>query len=281
MNGAPYTQRLVLDQGYFPGGLMTAPTDADLRRDIELAKAMGFNGARKHQKVEDPRWLYWADRLGFLVWGEMPSFHEDSPEARRRLTAEWTEVVVRDRDHPCIVAWVPANESFGLGSGAGPFLDGLYRLTKALDPSRPAVSNDGWEHATTDLCTLHDYGSPAELALRYRTLESALEPHASPRPAYLPGYSHRGEPVIVSEFGGIALAGSGGFGWSEARDPEALLHTYGALVEALMAPGPVEGFCYTQLTDVEQERNGLLTFERQPKVDPSLLRPITQITKKR
>jgi beta-galactosidase/beta-glucuronidase len=280
LNGAPYIQRLVLDQGYFPGGLMTAPSAAELRRDVESAKAMGFNGARKHQKVEDPRWLYWADRLGFLVWAEMPSFHQDSPEARRRLAAEWTEVVVRDRDHPSVVAWVPANETFGLGSGAAPFLDEMYRLTKSLDTTRPAVSNDGWEQATTDLCTLHDYGSPAELAQRYRTLETALDPGARPRPAYLPGYSHRGEPVIVSEFGGIALAGSGGFGWSEAKDPKDLLDTYSALVDALMAPGPVEGFCYTQLTDVEQERNGLLKFDREPKVEPSLLRAITQTPKR-
>jgi beta-galactosidase/beta-glucuronidase len=280
LNGAPYVQRLVLDQGYFPGGLMTAPSVADLRTDIELAKSMGFNGARKHQKVEDPRWLYWADRLGFLVWGEMPSFQEDSPDARRRLAAEWTEVLLRDRDHPSIVTWVPANESFGLGEEAAPFLDDLHRLTKTLDPTRPAVSNDGWEHATTDLCTLHDYGSPAELAQRYATLQSALDPGARPKPAYLPGYSHHGEPVIVSEFGGVALAESGGFGWSEAKDPEALLHTYRALVEALMAPGPVEGFCYTQLTDVEQERNGLLTFNREPKIDPALLLPITRLPKR-
>jgi beta-galactosidase/beta-glucuronidase len=280
LNGAPYIQRLVLDQGYFPGGLMTAPSAAGLRRDIQLAKAMGFNGARKHQKVEDPRWLYWADRLGFLVWSEMPSFHEDSAEARQRLAAEWTEVVRRDRDHPSIVAWVPANESFGLGPDAAPFLDELHRLTKTLDPTRPAVSNDGWEHATTDLCTLHDYGSPTELATRYRTVDSALDPRARPRPAYLPGYSHLGEPIIVSEFGGMALAGSGGFGWSEAKGPGALLETYRELVQALMAPGPVEGFCYTQLTDVEQERNGLLTFNREPKIDPALLRPITQIPKR-
>jgi beta-galactosidase/beta-glucuronidase len=280
LNGEPYVQRLVLDQGYFAGGLMTAPSGDDLRRDIELAKSMGFNGARKHQKVEDPWWLYWADRLGFLVWEEMPSFHEDSPEARRRLTAEWTEVVKRDRNHPCIVAWAPANESFGLAPGAAPFLDDLYRLTKELDPSRPVVSNDGWEHATSDLCTLHDYGPPAELARRYRSLESALDPNARPRPAYLPGYSHRGEPVIVSEFGGIALAGRGGFGWSEAKDPEALLQTYEEMVEALMAPGPVVGFCYTQLTDVEQERNGLLTFDRELKIDAALIRPITQSPKR-
>jgi len=279
LNGTPYTQRLVLDQGYFPAGLLTAPSDAHLRSDIELAKAMGFNGARKHQKVEDPRWLYWADRLGFLVWGEMPSFHEDSPAARRRLVAEWTDVVRRDRDHPSIVAWVPANESFGLGPDAAPFLDELYHLTKTLDATRPVVSNDGWEHATTDLCTLHDYGSPAELAKRYRNLDLTLDPRARLRPAYRPGYTHCGEPVIVSEFGGVALVGSGGFGWSEVSDPGTLLETYRELVQALMDPGPVEGFCYTQLTDVEQERNGLLTFEREPKIDPSLIRPVTQTPK--
>jgi beta-galactosidase/beta-glucuronidase len=280
LNGEPYVQRLVLDQGYFPGGLMTAPSDVDLRRDIELAKSMGFNGARKHQKVEDPRWLYWADRLGFLVWSEMPSFHRDSPEARRRLTAEWTQVVLRDRDHPCIFAWVPANESFGLNENPANFFEELYRVTKTLDATRPVVSNDGWQHATTDLCTLHDYGSPSELAQRYSSLESALGPHARPQPPYLPGYSHHGEPVMVSEFGGIALAGTGGFGWSEAKDPADLLKTYRGMVEALMAPGPVQGFCYTQLTDIEQERNGLLTIDRTPKIDPALIRPITQTAKK-
>jgi beta-galactosidase/beta-glucuronidase len=278
LNGEPYVQRLVLDQGYFPGGLMTAPTDADFRRDIELARSLGFNGARKHQKVEDPRWLYWADRLGFLAWSEMPNFHEDSPAARARLAAEWSEAVRRDRDHPCIVAWVPVNESFGLAGDAGPFLDRLYRLTKELDPTRPVISNDGWEHASGDLCTLHDYDPGPVLARRYRTLESALAPRG--HPLYLPGHGYRGEPVIVSEFGGVALAGGGGFGWSEVASPAALLAGYREMVEALMAPGPVAGFCYTQLTDVEQERNGLLTFEREPKLDPALLKPITETRKR-
>ena len=282
LNGAPYIQRLVLDQGYFPGGLLTAGTDAHLRRDIELAKAMGFNGARKHQKVEDPRWLYWADTLGFLVWAEMANFHQHSQDAERRLVAEWREAVLRDRDHASIVAWVPMNESFGLGpSPPAAFLNHLYEQTHALDGTRPVMSNDGWEHATSDMCTLHDYGPAVGLADRYRTEESALAPDARPHPAYLPGYRHQGEPVIVSEFGGVALAGSGGFGWSEAEGAPALLKTYEEMVDALMAPGPVEGFCYTQLTDVEQETNGLLTSNRQPKLDAEMVRAVTQIPKRR
>jgi beta-galactosidase/beta-glucuronidase len=281
LNGEPYVQRLVLDQGYFPGGLMTAASDADFQRDIELAKALGFNGARKHQKVEDPRWLYWADRLGFLVWGEMASFRQHSADSETRFKSEWAEAVGRDRDHPCIVAWVPINESDGLGPNPAGFLDEVYRMTKELDPTRPVVSNDGWEHATTDLCTLHDYATAPDLARRYRDLATTLDPQARPRPPYLPGYSYRGEPVIVSEFGGVGLAGSGGWGYSEANGPAGLTATYRQMVEALMEPGPVEGFCYTQLTDIEHERNGLLTFDRQPKVRPDLIRPITQAEKRR
>ena len=281
LNGEPYVQRLVLDQGYFPGGLMTAASAADLRRDVELARALGFNGARKHQKIEDPRWLFWADRLGLLVWAEMPSFREDSAVARRRHLAEWSEAVRQQRGHPCIVTWVPMNESDGLAAGAAPFLDELYRTTKELDPTRPVVSNDGWEHATTDLCSVHDYAPAADLARRYRNLETALEPGARTRPAFLPGYDYGGQPLVVSEFGGIALASDAGWGYSEAAGPDALAHAYREMVEALMAPGPVEGFCYTQLTDVEQERNGLLTFDRRPKVDLELIRAITRIPKQR
>ncbi len=283
LNGRPYVQRLILDQGYFPGGLLTAASDGDLRHDIELAKSMGFNGARKHQKVEDPRWLYWADTLGFVVWGEMPNFHEHSAAAESRLVSEWTEAVLRDRDHPSIVAWAPLNESFGM-AGVEPgaqaqFQNRLYRLTRELDGTRPVVSNDGWEHALTDMCTLHDYAGADVLRSRYRSLETTLDPKARAEPPFLPGFSYRGEPVMVSEFGGVALVGSTGFGWSQAVDSEALLNTYRSLVEALMAAGPVEGFCYTQLTDIEQEQNGLLTFDRRPKVAPELLRKVTETPK--
>ena len=284
LNGKPYIQRLVLDQGYFPDGLLTAPSDEALRRDIELARTLGFNGARKHQKAEDPRWLYWADRLGFLVWAEMPSFHEHSAEAERRLTAEWREVVHRDRDHPCVVTWVVANESFGLdhvdASVRSSFLVRLYNLTRDLDSTRPVVSNDGWEHSLTDLCTIHDYSPPAALAQRYRSIDRALDQSANGHPPYDPGFSYRGEPMLVTEFGGLRVQGSGGWGWLEVGDRDEFVRAYHSLIEGLMDAGPVQGFCYTQLTDVEQEQNGLLTFDRKPKVEPSLIRTPTQTPKR-
>jgi beta-galactosidase/beta-glucuronidase len=284
LNGEPYIQRLVLDQGYFPGGLLTAPTDDALRHDIELAQAFGFNGARKHQKTEDPRWLYWADRLGFLAWSEMPSFHEHSAEAERRLPAEWTEVVLRDRDHPSVVAWVVANESFGL-EGIDPevrttFTAHLYNLTHDLDHTRPVVSNDGWEHSLSDLCTVHDYEPPSVFAQRYRSLDTALEVGANGHSAFDSGCSYRGQPFLVTEFGGVRVSGPGGWGWLEVKDQDEFLQVYRGLIEGLMGPGPVQGFCYTQLTDVEQEQNGLLTFDRVPKVDPGLVRPVTQTPKR-
>lgn len=283
LNGEPYVQRLVLDQGYFPEGLLTAPSDTALRRDIELAKAFGFNGARKHQKIEDPRWLYWADVLGFLVWTEMPSFHEHSAAAEARLIAEWREAVVRDRSHPSIVAWVPANESFGLGeideAARARFVVSLYELTRTLDGSRPVVSNDGYEHALSDLCTLHDYSGPSEMARRYRRLGSTLEPSAPPHLPFLPGYRYRGEPILVTEFGGLRFEDSGGWGYLDVSDRQDFVEAYRALIRALMDPGPIQGFCYTQLADVEQECNGLVTADREHKVDPALIHAITQTLK--
>lgn len=279
LNGKPFIQRLVLDQGYFPDGLLTAPSDDALRRDIELALAFGFNGARKHQKAEDPRWLYWADRLGFLVWSEMPSFHEHSDAAEHRLAAEWSNVVRRDRDHPCVVAWVVANESFGLdrieASMRSSFLVRLYHQTHDLDDTRPVISNDGWEHSLTDLCTIHDYSPPRPLAQRYRTEASALDGSANGHPVFDPGFDYRGQPMLVTEFGGLRIAGEGGWGWLEVEDRDEFIRVYGRLIDALMQPGPLQGFCYTQLTDVEQEQNGLLTFDRRPKVEPRLIRPAT------
>jgi beta-galactosidase/beta-glucuronidase len=279
LNNRPYYQRLVLDQGYFPEGLLTAPTDDDLREDIELAKEMGFNGARKHQKVEDPRWLYWADALGFLVWGEMANAYQYSPDYVRRITGEWQEAIRRDYNHPCIVAWVPMNESWGVPELASDpaqvdHLLALYHLTRSVDRTRLVVSNDGWEHALTDLCTIHDYGDSQDLASRYATPESSVSARPARRPIYAPGHGYRGEPILITEFGGIAFSGEG-WGYSTVSDAEEFLGRYGSLIAALLGSEAVQGFCYTQLTDVEQEINGLLTYDRQPKVELARIREIT------
>ena len=281
LNDRPLYQRLVLDQGYFPQGILTAPTDEDLRRDVELAKEMGFNGARKHQKVEDPRWLFWADTLGFLVWGEMANAYQYSPAYVRRLTAEWQEAVIRDYNPPCIVAWVPMNESWGVPNLASDrsqteHLLALYHLTRSLDPTRSVVSNDGWEHAITDLCTIHDYRDAETLAKSYTTPESAIAAEPADRPLYVPGNAYRGEPILITEFGGIAYSGDEeGWGYSTVAGGDEFLERYEALIAALLRCQPVQGFCYTQLTDVEQEVNGLLTYDRKPKANLDRIREIT------
>jgi beta-galactosidase/beta-glucuronidase len=281
LNDRPLYQRLVLDQGYFPDGLLTAPTDGDLRRDIELAKEMGFDGARKHQKVEDPRWLFWADTLGFLVWGEMANAYQYGPGYVRRITAEWQEAIERDYNHPCIVAWVPMNESWGVPNLASDpaqteHLLALYHLTRSIDPTRPVVSNDGWEHATTDLCNIHDYRDAAALAESYATPESALAAEPANKPIYVDGHAYRDEPILITEFGGIAFSGDEqGWGYRTVAEADEFLERYGSLVRALLHSAPVQGFCYTQLTDVEQEVNGLLTYDRKPKVDLTHIREIT------
>jgi beta-galactosidase/beta-glucuronidase len=281
LNGRPLYQRLVLDQGYFPDGILTAPADDDLRRDVELAKEMGFNGVRKHQKVEDPRWLYWADTLGLLVWGEVANAYEYSIDYVRRITAEWQEAVERDYNHPCIVAWVPMNESWGVPDLAREpaqteHLLALYHLTRSIDGTRPVVSNDGWEHALTDLCTIHDYRDADVLKASYGSRESAVHAVPTRRPIYVAGHGHRGEPILISEFGGIALSGDErGWGYSSVAGAGEFLERYESLIEALLRSEPVQGFCYTQLTDVEQEVNGLLTYDRNPKAPLEKIREIT------
>src|SRR5688572_19482750 len=177
LNGRPYPLRMVLDQGYWPETGQTAPDDDALRRDVELAKDMGFNGVRKHQKIEDPRYLYWADALGLLVWGEMPSAYLFNRESVERLTREWLAALERDISHPCIIAWVPFNESWGVpdlpdSPAQRHWVQSLYHLTKTLDPTRPVIGNDGWESVATDIIGIHDYEhDPERIARRYGTEE--------------------------------------------------------------------------------------------------------------
>ncbi|WP_223869732.1 glycoside hydrolase family 2 protein [Paenibacillus sabuli] len=284
LNNRPYPMRLVLDQGYFPTGLLTAPDDEALRRDVELTKAMGFNGARKHQKIEDPRYLYWADRLGLLVWGEMANAYHFTEEYAGRVTREWIEAVERDYNHPCLVAWVPLNESWGVVNICNdPQQEqhalAMYHLTKSLDPTRPVVSNDGWEHTRTDLITIHDYAWQREvLEARYAERERALQARPSNRWVLVPGYPDEGQPVLLTEFGGIAFKKSEweGWGYSGAQDEEDFARRLADVIEPVRRAPVLQGFCYTQLTDVEQEINGLLTYDRQPKLPLEQIRAIVE-----
>jgi len=277
LNGRPYPLRMVLDQGYWPESGMTAPDAGALRRDIELAKEMGFNGVRKHQKIEDPRYLYWADRLGLLVWTEMPSPYRFTTTAIERLTREWLEVIRRDYSHPCVIVWVPFNESWGVPNlpdipSQRHFVEALYHLTRTLDPTRLVVGNDGWESSATDLLGIHDYDdSPERLAVRYRMDDehSHLFRHERPggRMLTLAGHPHQGLPIVLSEFGGIACCerDDGFWGYSCASDPENLAQRYAALLDVVRRLPGMAGYCYTQFTDTYQEANGLLYADRRPK----------------
>lgn len=274
LNNHPYYMKLVLDQGYYPEGLLTAPDDDGIRRDVELTKAMGFNGARKHQKIEDPRYLYWCDKLGLLVWGEMANAYEMNEDYVRRFAAEWQASIERDFNHPCIVAWVPLNESWGVPNILHDVREqqhalAMYHWTKSLDPGRLVISNDGWEHMKSDLLTIHDYEWREEkLKERYADTASAITARPADRQLHVGGTEYRNEPIVVSEFGGISFKKSDweGWGYSGAVDDEDFLRRFAAVVRPLLASPVVQGFCYTQLTDVEQEINGLLTYDRKPKV---------------
>jgi beta-galactosidase/beta-glucuronidase len=279
LNGQPYYLRLVLDQGYWPDTLMTPPSDEALRQDIELVKQMGFNGVRKHQKIEDPRFLYWADVLGLLVWEEMPSAYRFTPQAVERMMKEWAEVIERDASHPCVVVWVPFNESWGVPDlTATPahrnYVQALYHLTKTLDPTRPVIGNDGWESAATDILAIHDYDSkPQRLAKRYGPEVKLSDLFDRQRPGgrvlTLDGYPHQGQPIMLTEFGGIAYTEpeEASKTWGYARSSNAIeLHKqYADLLYVVNQVEIFSGFCYTQLTDTFQEANGLLYADRTPK----------------
>lgn len=274
LNNRPYFLRLVLDQGYFPDGILTAPSDEAFIQDIELTQAMGFNGVRKHQKMEDPRFLYWCDRKGLLVWGEAANAYNYSEEYVRRFTQEWQEVIERDYNHPSIVVWVPMNESWGIPNVKNDQRQqqhglALYHLTKSLDDTRPVIYNDGWEMMDTDLVAIHDYAWQEEvLNERYASIEKAVHSLPGNREIFVGGATYQGQPILITEFGGIAYKKSEweGWGYSGADNDEDYLQRLAAVIRPLHRSPIVQGFCYTQLTDVEQEINGLVTYDRKPKV---------------
>jgi hypothetical protein len=271
--------RLVLDQGYWPESGLTAPDDAALRRDVELVKQLGFNGVRKHQKIEDPRFLYWADVLGLMVWEEMPSAYRFSDDTIRRVTTEWLAAMQRDVSHPCIIAWVPFNESWGVPdlphvAAQREFVRGVYHLTKSLDPTRPVIGNDGWEMIVSDIIAIHDYdGSPERITRRYaRTEQNLADLYANERPGHrqllIDGFTAGGRPVMLTEFGGIAYHKDtkNTWGYRRAGTAKEFAAQYANLLAAVHSLPLFAGLCYTQFTDTYQEANGLLYMDRTPKV---------------
>ncbi|HWL96472.1 MAG TPA: glycoside hydrolase family 2 TIM barrel-domain containing protein [Nocardioidaceae bacterium] len=287
LNGHPYYVRSVLEQGYWPESHLAAPDPDALRREVELVKELGFNAVRIHQKVEDPRFLYWCDRLGLLVWGEMANAYEFGPTAVERLTREWLDVVRRDRSHPCVVTWVPINESWGIQHASSQpaqrsLSESLYHLTKALDPSRPVLANDGWEHSGSDIVGVHDY-APRGDDLRERYADAAAVEHTiregrpAMRPVLLPGFEPGDRPVMLTEFGGVRYSldpGDEGWGYSQSSTEQEYAERLAELVDAVLESRALAGFCYTQLTDTEQEQNGLLTADRRPKIPAAQVREI-------
>jgi beta-galactosidase/beta-glucuronidase len=297
LNGEPVYLKMVLDQGYWPSGLLAAPSDEALQADVGWAKVFGFNGARKHQKIEDPRWLYWADKLGLLVWGEMPNAREWSSRSEESLAAEWRRAVRRDYNHPCIVAWVPVNESMGFPGlglhhpGQYAFIERMVSATRRIDPTRPVIDNDGWEHTDiTDICAIHDY-TPTAAGLRERYTETLADGGLPPKvwigdkPLFARGSHYRGQPVVLSEVGGFLMTPSEVppedrdmlyqfYGSVETN--EQLVSKYRDLMEGIASLPFLAGFCYTQLTDIEQESNGLLTYDRRAKVAPERIAEINR-----
>jgi beta-galactosidase/beta-glucuronidase len=285
LNERPVFVRAVLEQGYWPESHLAAPSAAALKREVELIKELGFNTARIHQKIEDPRFLFWADKLGLMLWAEFPATFEFSSTAVSRITSEWMEAMHRDISHPSVVVWVPLNESWGVqhiahSSEQQEFSRALYRLTKALDSTRPVISNDGWEHTASDLATIHDYeASPIVLSKRYANAAKLEELLAGVGPAgrrmYVGGHAFAGEPALVSEFGGIAFESNSkgaAWGYSTASSPEDFSTKVREMCIALGPESALIGFCYTQLTDTMQEVNGLLDENRVPKAPMKELR---------
>ena len=303
LNNKPYYQRLVLDQGFYPDGIWTAPTDEALKRDIELSMAAGFNGARLHQKAFEERFYYWADKLGYITWGEAPSWGMDANniEVARNFLVEWSELVLRDRNHPSLLIWTPMNEEWWPDLVQYPrFTTDLYNLTKSLDPTRPVNDASGGCHIKTDIWTVHNYEQdPAKLKdIIYKDGKFFQAPNYKIGvPAANIGFNglrqnavydfpiYDGKmPYLIDEVGGIkwvkdqdktnSSTQSWGYGTPPKTEKEFLERLEGQMNGILELKDQVWGYCYTQLTDVEQEQNGIYYYDRTPKFDTKLIHSI-------
>ena len=281
INGKSVFQRLVLDQGFYPDGIYTAPSDEALRRDVELSLAAGFNGARLHQKVFEPRFLYHCDRSGYLVWGEQANWGLDvsAPDGLKCFLPEWMEALERDFNHPAIVGWCPFNETWDYEGRKqdDDLLRIVYRMTKQYDTTRPCIDTSGNYHVETDIYDLHDYEQdPEGFAGHYESFAKggALRDNHAARQTPVPGI-----PAFISEYGGIKwdVEGSNEASWGYGDGPKTegeFIARYKGLTDALLDNPHMFGFCYTQLYDVEQETNGLYTYGRKPKFDMEIFRKI-------
>lgn len=287
LNARPYYLRLVLEQAYWPQSHLAAPDDDAIRREVELVKSLGFNGVRMHQTVADPRFLYWCDRLGLLVWADAPAAYRFSSLALGRTAREWMEIVARDASHPSIVTWVAFNESWGVPGLAvdetqRSAVAGMTALIKALDPSRLVIGNDGWEYVAGDLVGIHDYThSDLVLEERYGTRQAVDATIDSARPGgrvldLTRDRESLGRAVVLSEFGGIGLSSDDGAwdGYGAAPDAATFVAQLGRLLAAVSASDALAGFCYTQLTDTLQETNGLADAARVPKASVDDIREL-------
>lgn len=281
LNDKSVFQRLVLDQGFYPDGIYTAPSDEALCNDIKLSMAMGFNGARLHETIFEERFLYHCDRLGYIVWGEYPDWGLDStrPDNIYAIVPEWIEEIERDFNHPAIIGWCPHNETileqYDLSIGH------IYDITKAIDSTRPCIDSSGWFHVKTDIYDVHDYDQdPASLTANYQNLENGIMNDFIARtPGLMHKQSYDGKKaVFISEYGGIAWnKDSSGWGYGNSpKTEEEFIDRFTKLTESLLQNKSLLGFCYTQLTDVEQEQNGLYTYHRQPKFDSKIISAVLQ-----
>ncbi|MED2972899.1 glycoside hydrolase family 2 TIM barrel-domain containing protein [Fictibacillus sp. B-59209] len=284
LNNVPIYQKMLLDQGYWEDSHLTPPSEEAIILDIEKTFEMGFNGVRKHMKVEDQRFLYWADKKGLLVWSEMAATYQFSDEAIQNFTEEWMTVVQQHYNHPSIITWTPFNESWGVkniytNEQQQKFTEGIYHLTKSMDPMRPVIVNDGWEHTVSDIITLHDYVEYGdEFLSRYKEKEKVVDNKIAFnnfKHAMAQGYEYKGQPIIISEYGGIAFNSEEGWGYgNQVKDEQEFLDRYESITKAIVSLDYICGFCYTQITDVQQEVNGLLTESRKPKVNLSKIKQI-------
>ena len=291
LNNKPYYQRLVLDQGFYPDGIWTAPSDEALKHDIEMSKAAGFNGARLHQKVFEERFYYWADKLGYIVWGEMASWDKDfnSVAAARNFMSEWGNIVVRDRNHPALIVWTPFNEEFGVPSNeAGRFLTDVYNETRRLDPTRPVNTVSGGIYVISDFCTAHCYEQDGarlhSMLFDGKKFYQPQGPNGGFDRAIRKLYYDGSLPYLLDEFGGIKCAetqpeGGNSWGYGNAAPTREDFYTrLEALVKAIVDHSDkICGFCYTQLTDVEQEQNGVYYYDRGEKFDMGRVKAIFQM----